>query len=361
MKGLDLKNLALLLSVFSLSLCFGNSRSQNGTNTAAKDIEKKELKVWQLPNLDQAAESYFSPDGKYLICNAKQPTDSTYGVYKVSIDGKEIIKINGIGEDACSFFSPDGKKILFTSTRDNLDLPKGDYSVAKDYPKGAEIYICDADGKNVKRLTNNKYYDAECTFSPDGKWILFARQIDGKIDLWKMKADGTDEKQITFTPDLQEGGAQYLSDNKTILYRAWSMADEGVKKPTPMKVYTIKDNGKDNKVVTNNEGTNWAPAPAPDGIHFVYVRVLPVTLPDGKPGRPNFEVFLGNIKTGESTRLTYSDRFEGFPSLSPDGKLLSFSSDRDYVASHGAPKKLFLYFMDVSSLNLGPKSKTKKG
>jgi hypothetical protein len=62
--------------------------------------ENKELKVWKLPNLQQAAEAYFSPDGKYLICNAQMPGDSTYGVYKVSIDGKEIIKINGLGEDA---------------------------------------------------------------------------------------------------------------------------------------------------------------------------------------------------------------------------------------------------------------------
>lgn len=335
-------------------LSFGNLYSQTDKNSNKGD-EVKEFKIWQIPNLGEGAESYFSPDGKYIICNAKMPGDKSYGVYKASLDGKEIIKINGVGEDACSFFSPDGKKILFTSTRDNLDMHEGSYSEPKDYPKGAEIYMCDIDGKNVKRLTNNKYYDAECTYSKDGKWILFARQIDGKIDLWKMKADGTDERQITFTDSLQEGGAQYLNDNETILYRAWNIADEGVKKPMPMKIFTISDNGKNNKIIIDEEGTNWAPAPAPDGIHFAYVHVVPTIMPDGKQGRPNFEIYLGNLKTGEKKRLTFNDRFDGFPSFSTDGKLITFSSDRDYVAKHGDPKKLFIYLMDVSSLNLGKK------
>ncbi len=63
--------------------------------------------------------------------------------------------------------------------------------------------ICRA--SNVQRLTNNEYYEAEVTVSPDGKWIVFGRMIDGNMDLWVMKSDGTNEKQITFTEDDQEG------------------------------------------------------------------------------------------------------------------------------------------------------------
>jgi len=336
--------LAISASCLISRLCFSQNIQSN---------VQKELKVWKLPNLREAAEAYFSPDGKFLICNAKMPTDSNYQVYLVSTDGSTIKRINDKGDDACSYFSPDGEKIIFTSTRDNLDLPKGSYSDAKIYPQGSEIYSCDFDGKNLKRLTKNNYYDAECTYSPDGKWILFSRQINGKLDLWKMLPDGSNQTQITHTDSLQEGGAFYLSDNKKIIYRAWKIADQS-KKPMPMKLYIVNDDGN-NKVLTDNDGTNWSPFPAPDGIHYVYVKVLQTTTPEGKPGRPNFEIFLGNLITGEQKQLTFSPGFEGFPVLSPDGKTLNFSSDRDVVMVHGAPKKLFIHFMDVSSLNLGKK------
>ena len=41
------------------------------------------------------------------------------------------------------------------------------------------------------------------------------------MDIWRMKSDGTEEKQLTFTDDWQEGAPYFLPDNQTILYRAW--------------------------------------------------------------------------------------------------------------------------------------------
>lgn len=171
-------------------------------------------------------------------------------------------------------YFPDGKRIIWTSTRDNLDKPRGDYSNPKDYPQGAELYSSDLNGENIVRLTNNNYYDAEVSVSPDGTKILFSRQIDGSIELWKMNIDGTNESQITFTKDLQEGGAFYMPDSKTILYRAWKLEEEG-KREMNMTIYTIEDDGTNHKQITTEEGTNWAPHPLPDGKHFVFVKVLP--------------------------------------------------------------------------------------
>jgi Tol biopolymer transport system component len=59
-----------------------------------------------------------------------------------------------------------------------------------------------------------------------------------------------------------------------------------------------------------------------------------------------------SLKSGEQVRLTFNDAFDGFPVISPDGKLLSFDSSRD--AKKGE-RKLRPYLMDISSLNLGLK------
>jgi TolB protein len=337
MKKITLVTTVVLAVLSALSVGWLSERPQE------KAAEQKEFKVWKIPNVDEGAEFYFSPDGKSMIGNAKMGTDTVHQVYTFNIDGTNIREINNKGEDACSFYFPDGKRLLFTSTRDNLTMPRGNYSDPKDYPQGAELYSCKPDGSDLKRLTNNKVYDAEVSVSPDGKTILFTRQIDGKLDLWTMRPDGSNQKQITFTPEWQEGGSFFI-DNETIIFRAWDIKDQA-QRGMPMSIFTIKADGSDRKRITNDAGTNWAPHPAPDGEHFVFVKVLPPR---------NYEIFLRSLKTGEEIRLTYNDGFDGFPVLSPDGKLLSFDSSRD---AKPGERKLRPYLMDVSSLNLGPRKK----
>ncbi|MCX6175736.1 MAG: DUF5050 domain-containing protein [Ignavibacteriales bacterium] len=327
--------IARLLIVLAVIIYFSPSESVGQTQ------EQKEFKVWQIPNVDEGAEFYFSPDGKSMIGNAKFKGDPVHQVYTFNIDGTNIKRINDKGEDACSFYFPDGNHLIYTSTKDNLDLPKGNYSDPNNYPQGAELYSCDLDGNEVKRLTDNKYYDAEVSVSPDGKWILFSRQVDGKLDLWKMRPDGSEQQQITFTPEWQEGGSFFI-DNETIICRAWNIKDQA-QRGMPMSIFTMKSDGSDRKQITNDDGTNWAPHPAPDGDHFVFVKVLPPH---------NYEIYLMSLKTGEQTRLTFNDAFDGFPVISPDGNLLSFDSNRD--AKNG-DRKLRPYLMDISSLHLGLK------
>jgi TolB protein len=306
-----------------------------------------ELPCHRIPNLGEAAEWYFSRNGKFLIGNAKGPGDAAHRVYVASFDGSDIRRINGRGEDACSYFFPGGKRVLWTSTRDWPDLPKGNWSDPNDYPQGAEIYSSDTRGRKVKRLTTNRVYDAECVVAPNGQWILFGRQIDGKMDLWTMRIDGTDQKQITFTDDWQEGGAQIFEDSETIITRAWKRADQGKGRGMmPMQIFTLKRDGSGRRQVTDEAGTHWAPYPAPDGRHFVYVRVL--TEPGG---RPNWEIYLRDLNTGEERRLTNDPGFDGFPSISADGNWMTFSSSRGGKAGERA---LYQYLLDISSLGVGP-------
>ncbi len=100
-----------------------------------------------------------------------------------------------------------------------------------------------------------------------------------------MNVDGTNEHQVTFTDEWQEGGSFYLNDSETILYRAWERKSEG-QRGMPMTIFTIKDDGSDLKQITHDEGTNWAPHPAPDSDHFAFIRVLPPH---------NFEIFIMSL------------------------------------------------------------------
>jgi TolB protein len=307
-----------------------------------------ELPTWKIPNIPKAAEAYYAPDSLHVIAQTadkdalkaeRRPTG--YLTYTFTDQGEDIKRINDRGQDACSYFFPDEQRLVWTSTRDNMDMPIGNWSDENDYPQGAELYTSDLDGGNVKRLTDNENYEAEVSVSPDGKWVVFGRQIDGKMDLWRMRPDGSDERQITFTEDWQEGAPFYLPDSETIMMRAWKRSEYGKIRPTPMTVFTIKHDGSERTARTFDRDMNWAPYPAPDGRHYVFVRIIEEN---------NWEIFLGDLAGGEPVRLTFNQSFDGFPALSPDGTKMLFARDEGERFMSG----LYTYVMDVSSLNLGP-------
>jgi len=153
---------------------------------------------------------------------------------------------------------------------------------------------------------------------------------------------GVSRFRLHTPPDWQEGGSVYMPDSETIIYRAWKIEAQK-QRGMPMTIFTIKHDGTGLRQITDEPGTNWAPYPAPDGKHFAFVKLLPPR---------NFEIFLMNLETKEQTRLTYNDAFDGFPAIAPDGKTLAFSSSRDAAPGE---RKLFLYLIDISSLNVGPR------
>lgn len=116
-----------------------------------------------------------------------------------------------------------------------------------------------------------------------------------------------------------------------------------------MTIFTIKRDGSDLKAQTHTHEMNWAPYPTPDGKHFLYVRI--------EPNSNNWEVYLGEIDAGpdaQPRRLTFDDGFDGFPSISPDGRKMVWTTNRS-DAKKAFMQNLRLHVMDVSSLGLGPK------
>jgi len=87
------------------------------------------------------------------------------------------------GYDAECSYSPDGKKILFVSDRD------GD----------PDIYLMNADGSGLEQLTDEPGYDGGPFFSPDGDWIAYRtdRLKKDHLHIHVMRADGSDDMAIT--------------------------------------------------------------------------------------------------------------------------------------------------------------------
>jgi hypothetical protein len=341
-----------LLSRFGLALTCATVFALSGTLTRAaapeyKTADSRELPSYIIPNIPVAAEAYWAPDSRHLIAQTHDPdaVPSARGggegnlTYIFTDDGEEIWRVNDRGQDACSYFFPDQERVVWTSTRDHLDMPPGDWADPDNYPLGGELYSSDLDGKNIQRLTDNEYYEAEVSVSPDGEWIAFGRQIDGNVDIWIMRSDGTDEQRVTNTDDWHEGAPFFMQDNEHIIFRAWRDEDFGDVKPTPMTIFTIRKDGSNWRRHTFDRGMNWHPHPAPDGRHYVYVKAMD----------HNWEIFLGDLATGDHRRLTYSDKINILAAVSPDGKKMNWGR-----ATGKGFASIRTHIMDVSSLNIGP-------
>ena len=81
-------------------------------------------------------------------------------------------------------WSPDGSKIAFYAAAD------ADY----------DIYVMDADGRNVTKLTQSPSSDRFPTWSPDGRRAAFTSDRDGDDEVYIMNADGTGPVRLTTSP-----------------------------------------------------------------------------------------------------------------------------------------------------------------
>ena len=290
----------------------------------------KELPITKVTTERSAGEAYFSSNGKQLIVLAKTEDVPTSQVFIVDLKSKRMHRLlKHEGEDACPYFSPDGQGVVFAST---LHDPSkgGNYSKPDDYPTAAEIYIARADGTGLKRLTFNDAYEAESSFSPDGKKILFTSNRDGNLELYLMNTNGSEQTRLTFTEDLQEEGAFFMPNGKEIVYRAWEKENPN----HVSQIYIIGAHGKNNRPITHDAAFNWSPYPSPDGRRIVYA--------SDRDERGNYEIYLMNVDGTEIRRLTFNEKFDSFPVFAPDGRTINFTSIR-----RGPPQ---VYLMDLGAI-----------
>jgi Tol biopolymer transport system component len=81
------------------------------------------------------------------------------------------------------------------------------------------LWLADADGSNVTRLTNGPGRQQDSArWSPDGRSVVFdAQDESGRQDIWTIEADGSGLRQVTRTP-VDEGVPSYSHDGRFIYY-----------------------------------------------------------------------------------------------------------------------------------------------
>jgi TolB protein len=144
-------------------------------------------------------------------------------------------------------WSPDGTKIAFMSNRDG----------------NAEIYVMDANGGNVRRITRHPLIDSTPTWSPAGNQIAFTSDRSGKPQIYVVDSDGLSQPRRITTDEIWADRATWSpAPFNEIAYAAQSGPGFDI------KIYDVATGAS--RRITNGEGSNESPAFSPTGRHIAF-------------------------------------------------------------------------------------------
>ena len=295
----------------------------------------------------RAGEGYFSADGSQMIFQSeREPGNPFFQIYLLDLDTGDTNRVSpGKGKTTCAWIHPTGKRVLYASTHADpkaTDKQQAELDERKngrikkyswDYDENYEIWESKTDGSGAKNLTSTLGYDAEGSYSPDGEWIAFASnrnaytrdlseaekarfKIDKSyfMDLYLMRSDGSELRQLTDTPGY-DGGPFFSPDGKRICWRRFS------EKGDSAEIFTMDLAGGEETQLTDIGALSWAPYYHPSGDYLIFAT--------NKHGFANFELYLVDpAGSKEPIRVTGTDGFDGLPVFKPDGKSLSWTSNR---------------------------------
>jgi len=340
----NLVRITLFIFVFSISLAYllveQSIASQNASETKNLIVNARQI-TFDGP---KSGEGYFSADGQKMIFQSERdPQNPFYQMFMMDLNTGLVERVSvGHGKTTCGWIHPSQKKIMWSSTHLHPNITskvkaefeerakpiKGRYSWSFD--EYYDIFESNLKGAQLKRLTKEKGYDAEGSYSPDGKSIVFAsnrtaynRKLNADelkkfqqdpsyfMEIYIMNSDGSNVRRLTETPGY-DGGPFFSADGKKITWRRFSESGASA------EIMTMNVDGRNQKQITRLNSMSWAPFFHPSGDYIIFASTV--------GGYSNFELFIVDTEgQREPIRVTYADGFDGLASFSPQGDQITWS------------------------------------
>lgn len=171
------------------------------------------------------AEATLSPKGDRIVFTSDRSGDLE--LWTMKTDGTDLRQITDeLGYDGGAFYSSDGSMLVYRASRPKSDSARSEYKelLAQGFvaPSDMEIFVCNANGSNVRQITHLGKANWAPYFHPSQKKIIFASNHTSKrgydFNLYLINVDGTGLEQVT-TESIFNAFAMFSPDGK---YLVWS-------------------------------------------------------------------------------------------------------------------------------------------
>jgi len=226
--------------------------------------------------------------------------DSDYAIYGVAgAHEHRVTKGRGDPSNPKGLFfatepawSPDGRLIAFVSKRDGV----------------SHVYVMNADGTGVRRLTHATAEDGGPTWSPDGRRIAFAREGA----LFVVASGGGPAGRLGRAFAGRVADPAWSPDGRSI---AFDYRPDGA---SFQEIWVVGADGRDPRRVTKLQSLNGFPSWSPGGRRLAF---------QSNVQGGHFEIYSIPVGGGALRRETRSSIDTIEPAWSPDGKEIAFSRD----------------------------------
>jgi Tol biopolymer transport system component len=227
--------------------------------------------VWVL-DLESGDEALPVGDLDHARSNPDWSTTGRLAYYDDTLKAIALVDVeNGLGESPFNFipndlglngaWSPDGQDLIYAS----IVIVEGDSSDDSQVDFYSHVYRMDVATGSIADLTGDEagqVEDAAPLYSPDGEWIAFTRKyLDNERwtlgrQLWIMRADGSDPRQLTAEPNLHVSSVVWSHDTRMLTFVRKNQANL----TQPIEIWVIGVDGEDAELlVEGGYAPQWVP------------------------------------------------------------------------------------------------------
>ncbi len=295
----------------------------------------------------RSGEAYFNAAGTHMVFQSERESGNPF--FQIYLKDLRTLKTqrvsSGKGKSTCAWVHPkNAQRVLFSSThaapntqsevqKEQRARAQGGRRYSWDYDPYYDIYEArrtQSGAWRYKPLAPAFGYDAESSYSPDGRFIAFAsnRHAYGQgkkpplpeesaheMEIYIMRSNGTGLKRLTHSKGY-DGGPFFSPDGQRIVWRRFDLSGARA------EIFSMDLNGGDQHQLTQMEVMSWAP--------FYHASGKYVAFASNAQGFHNFELYMVDAwGKRDPVRVSYLPGFDAMPVFDPSGEYLYWTRKAD--------------------------------
>jgi TolB protein len=211
------------------------SKVDNGRNTdiCVSDFDGHNAKSVTSADSTLAKSPAWAPNGKSLYYSSYKRGRPEIFRHNITTGERQVVAAYG-GSNLMPAPSPDGSKVAMVLSKSGK----------------VDLYVANADGSNLKRLTNDKDEESSPCWSPDGRWICFATKIGVRRVLAKVSPNGGTVQRISVAGVSNPSEPDWSPDGKWIAFTAQMGS---------FQLCVVPAEGGDAFILVGGDDPSWAP------------------------------------------------------------------------------------------------------